>query len=116
MVPDIEFLMYKMETQFKSSDESSVSGGLESDPNRSDNPSETYDDLDVNDCDLISRFLRLNSDEFGNVFICSPQQQTSRTHFSVLPFEVVLNILKWVLTSMSDITTNVTKFESNDRS
>ena len=96
LVPDIEFKMYRMETQMESSDENAVSSGHESDPIHSDIPTEDYDDFDANDCDLISRFLRLNSDEFGNVFICSPKQATQRTHFSALPFEVVLNILKWV--------------------
>ncbi|CAG2177576.1 unnamed protein product [Oppiella nova] len=59
--------------------------------------------MDDADCDLITRFLRLNSDEFGNVFICSPKQTTSRTHFSCLPFEVVLNILKWIVSNELDL-------------
>lgn len=96
LVPDIEYKTYTMEKQMHSSDDNTIIAGVESVPNGLDLGSDqTFDELD-DDCDLVSRFLRLNSDEFGNIFICSPLQPTSRTHFSSLPFEVVINILKWV--------------------
>jgi F-box protein 9 len=114
LVPDIEFKMYRFEAQkqqmannsedkvpnssLKNDRNDSMSDSIHNNNNNnsSNNNSNNLDDFDVNDCDLISRFLRTNSDEFGNILLCSPQTNTLKTHFSSLPFEVVLYILKWV--------------------
>jgi len=100
LVPDIEFKMYRFEAQMQqlanNDDNVSNSSLQNTENNDSIQNNNNLDDFDASDCDLISRFSRINSDEFGNMFLCLPQTTTSKTHFSSLPFEVVLHILKWV--------------------
>ncbi|XP_054156051.1 F-box only protein 9-like [Oppia nitens] len=132
LVPDIEFKMYRLEAQMMkkaSADDSNTDNNSVDDDNNTnrsdidgqrgvaDNDS---DEFDPND-DLITRFLRSNTDEFGNFWLCSPKQlttnttttttttmsssstSTSRAHFSCLPIEVVLNILKWIVSNELDL-------------
>ncbi|KAI1278726.1 F-box only protein 9 [Halotydeus destructor] len=86
--PDVEFKMYKLERQ-NLSGRNSV---------QRDNP----DDIIAIDEDLLEKFNRCAIDEQGNVCFCFPGSSTSSTHISSLPYEVLMNILKWVVSADLD--------------
>ena len=99
LVPDIEFKMYHLEQKLfnqKNDQENKQNSTLENNnyQNEDDN---NDDDNDDEECDLITKFLKSNTNNFGNLFLCSPAEDNGFIeHFSCLPYEVVIYILKWV--------------------
>lgn len=86
LVPDIEAkIEYPRGTRDRQESESSV---------------DSFDGEEL-DSDLVSRFHNLQLEDNK---LCSPGYQQRACHISVLPYEVIIYILKWVITSELDMT------------
>nr|CAD7408130.1 unnamed protein product [Timema poppensis] len=102
LVPDIEFRLYdasKPKPRDRQDTESTEDG--------SETPAEqdvkAYSDDDDNDDegeDLLSRLQRFFS---RSCSLCVPQYEQTMTHISSLPMEIVLYILRWVVSADLDI-------------
>ncbi|XP_012260502.2 F-box only protein 9 isoform X2 [Athalia rosae] len=98
LVPDIEFRLYE-------SSKPKLRERLESD-NRIDVQVEELDEKaddeenDEDDVDLLTKVSRIIC---RNRCVCYPQFEQSATHISALPTEIILYILRWVVSSELDL-------------
>ncbi|XP_012283063.1 F-box only protein 9 [Orussus abietinus] len=101
LVPDIEFRLYES-TKVKIRDKFSSDEKLDKiDSNVQDsNKSEDEDNDDGDDSDLFSKLSRI---VYQNQCVCFPRFEQSTVHISALPMEIVLYILRWVVSSELDL-------------
>nr|CAD7461337.1 unnamed protein product [Timema tahoe] len=100
LVPDIEFRLYdasKPKPRDRQ-DTESTEDGLETATERDVNA--YSDDDDDEGEDLLSRLQRFFS---RSCSLCVPQHEQTMTHISSLPMEIVLYILRWVVSADLDI-------------
>lgn len=111
LVPDIESRVYSREKakrderkMRKAGRSNSVASDDRLGEENDDEDEETNLDEDEED-NLIVKFNSLNIDENGSFFICKPASQlmTRSIHFSHLPYEVVLYILRWIVSDELDM-------------
>lgn len=103
LVPDIEARMYFKEKANREqrkldqeNQDTNVDVSIES--------KEDTKELDFEDeINLVLKFNSLNISDNGKFFICQPSIPTRSTHFSNLPYEVVLYILRWVVSDELDM-------------
>lgn len=97
LVPDIESKIYALE--MKSSNSSNIR------KNSKVNTESIKDDAltDGDDTDLISKFSQLCMGDEGSLLLCEPLVQTNSKHFSHLPCEIVMLILRWVVSDQLDL-------------
>ncbi|KAJ9581092.1 hypothetical protein L9F63_023731, partial [Diploptera punctata] len=103
LVPDIEFRLYdasklkpreKQEVEAEEDDLEAIV-----DP-EVDSELEEEEDDDDDDTDLLSRLQRIFS---RSMCVCLPQHEQKTTHISALPMEIILYILRWVVSSDLDL-------------
>ncbi|XP_023726122.2 F-box only protein 9 [Cryptotermes secundus] len=102
LVPDIEFRLYdasKLKPRERheidnSADDLEVGHDQEVDSGSED------DDDDDSDTDLLSHLQRLFS---RSMCVCTPHHEQKATHISALPMEIILYILRWVVSSDLDL-------------
>lgn len=104
--PDIEFKMYEaLKTTTQSTNKNSK-------PNENNSPSdgssaETPDEEDLSDVDLTARFKASIVNGNGNLFKRDNAEKgvivTDGCHFSDLPMEIILYILRWVVGNNLDL-------------
>lgn len=103
LVPDIEFRLYestKVKNQRFEADERLNS--LD-DKNREDDRSDEQENSDDEDDDNSDLFFKLSKIVSRNQRVCSPRFEQNTTHISALPMEIVLYILRWVVSSELDL-------------
>ncbi|XP_033221607.1 F-box only protein 9 [Belonocnema kinseyi] len=101
LVPDIEFRLYestKVKPQRFDPNERNDQINNDNCAVNKEEYEETEDEDD--DSDLFSRLSRILS---RNQCVCFPSFQQSTTHISALPMEIVLYILRWVVSSELDL-------------
>lgn len=96
LVPDIEFRLY--ESTKKSNDDNHE--GFDEDIKRIDDNSENCNEEVEEDSDL---FVKLSKIVNQNNCVCFPKFEQNTTHISALPMEIVLYILRWVVSSELDL-------------
>lgn len=99
LVPDIEFRLYES-TKLKARevDEENLENGIyaendNSDSNINDDDSDGEKDLYLKLCKIVNR----------DQCVCFPEFEQNVTHISALPMEIVLYILRWVVSSELDL-------------
>ncbi|XP_012215867.1 F-box only protein 9 isoform X1 [Linepithema humile] len=99
LVPDIEVRLYES-TKAKARDKYDADDSLDTLDNdlSANNDNENYNEADEEETDL---FLKLSKIVNPNR-VCYPKFEQSTTHLSALPMEIVLFILKWVVSSELD--------------
>ncbi|XP_015430190.1 PREDICTED: F-box only protein 9 [Dufourea novaeangliae] len=97
LVPDIEFRLYES-TKVKPMDDSLEN--LDNDANSVDTNDENHNDEDEEECDL---FIKLCKAINRNKCVCFPKFEQNTTHISALPMEIMLYILRWVVSSELDM-------------
>ncbi|XP_054003307.1 F-box only protein 9 [Hylaeus anthracinus] len=97
LVPDIEFRLYDS-TKLKSNDDSLED--LDNTTNDIDNDNENYNDDDDEESDLFVKLCKIIN---RNKCVCFPKFEQDTTHISALPMEIVLYILRWVVSSELDL-------------
>ncbi|XP_069700146.1 F-box only protein 9 isoform X2 [Periplaneta americana] len=97
LVPDIEFRLYDAsKVKPRERQETESSEDLEAVADQEvDSGSEDEDYTD-----LLSRFQRLFS---RSMCVCTPHHEQKATHISALPMEIILYILRWVVSSELDV-------------
>lgn len=95
LVPDIEFRLYES-TKLKSSDDGHE--GFNNDINNIDDNVE-HNDEDEEESDLFVKLCKIVNQ---NKCVCFPKFEQTTTHISALPMEIVLYILRWVVSSELD--------------
>ncbi|XP_070171801.1 F-box only protein 9 isoform X3 [Polyergus mexicanus] len=100
LVPDIEVRLYES-TKAKTRDRFDADDSLDTLNNdfSTSNDSENYNGADEEETDL---FLKLSKIVNCNQCVCFPKFEQSTTHISALPMEIVLYILRWVVSSDLD--------------
>lgn len=68
--------------------------------NKSSSKEYDSDDEDFQDLDLYTRFQRKI---YKKNVVCEPEYEQKSTHISSLPIEIILYILRWVVTSDLDL-------------
>ncbi|KAG7190541.1 hypothetical protein KM043_006642 [Ampulex compressa] len=102
LVPDIEFRLYestKVKTRDKFDGDDDLDG-LDNKRHSGDDNDESFNDGDEEDFDL---FIKLSKIVNRNQCVCFPNFEQSTTHISALPMEIVLYILRWVVSSELDL-------------
>nr|CAD7573266.1 unnamed protein product [Timema californicum] len=102
LVPDIEFRLYdasKPKPRDRQ-DTESTEDGLETPAEQDVKAYSDDDDNDDEGEDLLSRLQRFFS---RSCSLCVPQYEQTMTHISSLPMEIVLYILRWVVSADLDI-------------
>ncbi|XP_076173513.1 F-box only protein 9 [Ptiloglossa arizonensis] len=97
LVPDIEFRLYDS-TKLKSNDESLED--LDNGVNNIDDNSENHNDKSEEESDLFIKLCKIIN---LNKCVCFPKFEQNTTHISALPIEIVLYILRWVVSSELDL-------------
>ncbi|XP_046492188.1 F-box only protein 9 isoform X1 [Neodiprion pinetum] len=98
LIPDIEFRLYestKPKTRERLDPENSIEV-QDKDPGIEMDEEEDNED----DGDLLTKITRIIC---KNQRVCSPQFEQSTTHISALPMEIILYILRWVVSSELDL-------------
>ncbi|GAB1866468.1 F-box only protein 9 [Camponotus japonicus] len=100
LVPDIEVRLYES-TKTKTRDRFDADDQLDTLDNdySTSNDSENYNEVDEEETDL---YLKLSKIVNRNQCVCFPKFEQSTTHISALPMEIVLYILRWVVSSDLD--------------
>ncbi|XP_020291557.1 F-box only protein 9 isoform X1 [Pseudomyrmex gracilis] len=100
LVPDIEVRLYES-TKTKTRDRFDTDDSLDTFDKdfTTNNDNENYNDDDEEETDL---FLKLSKIVNRNQCVCFPKIDQSATHISALPMEIVLYILRWVVSSELD--------------
>lgn len=101
LVPDIEFKAFKYAKSNETTDDkSSVNRDTNGNPSTSSNNStEIEEEEEISD--LVTKFMIVN---VSNERSCRPEFPQNETHISSLPIEIIINILKWVISSDMDLT------------
>lgn len=101
LVPDIEFRTFDF-TKKRQAEEQDLPDGDSDEENGSISgvEDEEVEDTDGDLQDLVSRFSRL---QVKTRTICEPEEMTNLAHISSLPMELLINILKWVVSSELDV-------------
>ncbi|XP_043260971.1 F-box only protein 9 isoform X1 [Colletes gigas] len=97
LVPDIEFRLYDS-SKLKSNDDSLED--LNNIVNNVDDNNENCNDEDEEESDLFIKLCKIIND---NKCVCLPKFEQNTTHISALPIEIVLYILRWVVSSELDL-------------
>lgn len=100
LVPDIEFRLYEV-TKARAQQTQSVEvnmGSLTLEETAAE-ANTTCEDVDEED-NLLIRLQRLY---LKNPILCQPDQPTNGAHISSLPMEIILYIMKWVVSSEMDL-------------
>ncbi|XP_016838278.1 F-box only protein 9 [Nasonia vitripennis] len=100
LVPDVEFRLYES-TKPKIREKIDADETVLERPT-GDNDRTESDDLNVdeNESDILGKLSRIIQ---KNGYVCLPLHEQSTTHISSLPMEIVLYILRWVVSSELDI-------------
>lgn len=102
LVPDIEFKLYESSKQ-RPTERNKVSENsldVNESYNECDEEDDIYDDDDEEDADIIIRLQRhINKTRC----VCFPSHEQKATHISELPMEIILYILRWVVSSELDL-------------
>ncbi|XP_015588407.1 F-box only protein 9 isoform X2 [Cephus cinctus] len=101
LVPDIEFRLYesskvKPREKFESDERLETQDG-HSRQNEANDNNENDEEDDSELCVKLSRII------YRNQCVCFPRFEQSGTHISALPMEIVLYILRWVVSSELDL-------------
>ena len=103
LVPDIEFKVFNLMKESGASANLTIKGSQnssrESTSNESMNASVITKDDELH-CDLLTKFSNLSIENQG---ICEQETPMQDTHISCLPMEVIINIMKWVVSSELDL-------------
>ncbi|XP_043491109.1 F-box only protein 9 [Polistes fuscatus] len=102
LVPDIEFRLYdstKIKTRERFESDDSL-GSIENDAQNADNNDEDEEEEDKDERDLFVKLSRIIN---RNQCVCFPQFEQSTTHISALPMEIILYILRWVVSLELDL-------------
>lgn len=97
LVPDIEFRLYESTKMIPINDNGE---NLDNDTSSVDNNDENHNDEEDEESDL---FLKLCKIVNCNKCVCFPKFEQHTTHISALPMEIVLYILRWVVSSELDM-------------
>ncbi|KAI4475720.1 hypothetical protein M0802_015056 [Mischocyttarus mexicanus] len=106
LVPDIEFRLYdstiiKTREWFESDDNlGNIENGAHNSDNNDEDEEEEDDDDDEDESDLFVKLSRIIN---RNQCVCFPQVEQSTTHISALPMEIILYILRWVVSLELDL-------------
>ncbi|XP_063244139.1 F-box only protein 9 isoform X2 [Bacillus rossius redtenbacheri] len=105
LVPDIEFQLYeaskpKMRERQDATTAEELETSLEHGSDGNASTDEEDEEEEGKDGSLLSRLLRIFS---RCRCTCIPQTEQKTTHISALPFEILLYILRWVVSSELDI-------------
>ncbi|XP_029161839.1 F-box only protein 9 isoform X3 [Nylanderia fulva] len=100
LVPDIEVRLYES-TKAKTRDRFDSDDNLDTLDNdfSTSNDSKNHNEADEKETDL---FLKLSKIVNRNQCVCFPKFEQSTTHICALPMEIVLYILRWVVSSDLD--------------
>lgn len=102
LVPDIEFRLYES-TKVKSRDKNDADDSLE----RLDNDvwiaNDNVENDNEEDDEETDLFVKLSKIVNRNQCVCFPKFEQNTTHISALPMEIVLYILRWVVSSELDL-------------
>lgn len=96
LVPDIEFRLYES-TKVKPTDDNDEI--LDNDYTVNDE-NENHNEEDEEETDLFVKLCKIVN---RNQRVCFPKFEQSTTHISALPMEIVLYILRWVVSSELDL-------------
>ncbi|KAK0173397.1 hypothetical protein PV328_006603 [Microctonus aethiopoides] len=106
LVPDIELRLYES-SKSKISDKLENNDGLKTLSSGAQNVYENVgnddDDDDDDDNDENDFLEQLTKNSGHNHCVCFPQHEQNAVHFSALPMEIVLYILRWVVSSELDL-------------
>ncbi|XP_076229262.1 F-box only protein 9 isoform X2 [Nomia melanderi] len=97
LVPDIEFRLYES-TKMKPIDDNLEN--LDNDSNSVDNNDENHNEEDEEESDLFFKLCKIVN---RNKCVCFPKFEQNTTHISALPMEIMLYILRWVVSSELDM-------------
>ena len=97
LVPDIEFRLYES-TKVKASDDNLE--GFDNDLTNVNDNTENHNDEEDEEIDL---FIKLCKTANRNKCVCFPKFEQNATHISALPMEIVLYILRWVVSPELDL-------------
>lgn len=100
LVPDIEFRMYKFEQQKAAQVNTNDISSAKTDSQRT---ADTVNDATIDKDELLEKLGHLSFTDDGNFCLCVPDTRPDGAHLSSLPYEVVLYILKWVISSELDM-------------
>jgi F-box protein 9 len=108
LVPDIEFRVFRSEQKRQEAAGSATGDRPNQGMNRKSRNSRTESEGQGEDFlqeDLVLKLSRLTVDDQGNFYLCRRENEETRTqaHFSDMPYEVVVHILKWVVSDQLDI-------------
>ncbi|XP_034943127.1 F-box only protein 9 [Chelonus insularis] len=99
LVPDIEFKLYEsMKPKVRDKYETADTIEFEKKVNDVRECTETINDIEEDD--LINKLSRIVS---RNQYVCYPRFEQMTTHISALPMEIILYILRWVVSSELDL-------------
>jgi len=100
LIPDIEFKIYE---STKNQRPTAEPVQLEVDGNEEDRPlleEEEEEEFDPSQTDLMTHLQRVMAKSYS---FCQPKELQKTTHISALPVEIVLYILRWVVSSDLDL-------------
>ncbi|XP_076241096.1 F-box only protein 9 [Calliopsis andreniformis] len=96
LVPDIEFRLYES-TKVKSNDDNVE--GLNNDLDNIDDNNKNQNDEGIEESDLFIKLCKIMN---NNKCVCFPKFEQDTTHISALPMEIMLYILRWVVSDELD--------------
>ncbi|KAK2588306.1 hypothetical protein KPH14_004324 [Odynerus spinipes] len=102
LVPDIEFRLYestKIKSRERFEPEDNL-GNIENDPHSTDDNDRDGEEDTEDEADLCLKLSRIVN---RNQRVCCPKFEQSTTHISALPMEIILYILRWVVSSELDL-------------
>ena len=97
LVPDIELRLYES-TKLKSNDDGDKQ--LEDDVSSINDNTENYNEEKEEETDLFVKLCKIVN---RNKCVCFPKFEQDATHISALPMEIMLYILRWVVSSELDL-------------
>ncbi|XP_076301269.1 F-box only protein 9 [Lasioglossum baleicum] len=97
LVPDIEFRLYESTKMIPINDNLET---LDNDTGSVDKNDENHNDEEDEESDLFFKLCKIVN---SNKCVCFPKFEQHTTHISALPMEIVLYILRWVVSSELDM-------------
>ncbi|XP_043285662.1 F-box only protein 9 [Venturia canescens] len=101
LIPDIEFRLYES-TKPKNRERSEIEDRIDVGETIGNDGNDTDDDINDED-EETDLFAKLSKIVARNQCVCYPRFEQSTTHISTLPMEIVLYIVRWVVSSELDL-------------